>query len=58
MWGSICIEGAEVGNASTCVTLMNLVRFGNKKVIEKYNCSYLRKAAINVTQVTVFQKIK
>ena len=31
---------------------MNLVRLGNKKVLESFNCSYLRKAAINVTRIT------
>jgi hypothetical protein len=25
---------------------------GNKKVLKKYNCTYLRKAAINVTRIT------
>ncbi|XP_071806481.1 uncharacterized protein [Asterias amurensis] len=51
-WGSICIEGAALGNASTCVTMMNLIRLGNKKVLKKFNCTYLRKAAINVTKIT------
>ncbi|XP_038073801.1 uncharacterized protein LOC119741921 [Patiria miniata] len=51
-WGSICIEGAAMGNASTCVTMMNLIRLGNKKILKSYNCSYLRKAAINVTRIT------
>lgn len=41
-----------MGNASSCVTLMNLVRLGNKKVLDKFNCTYLRKAAINVTKIT------
>ena len=51
-WGSICTEGAALGNASTCVTMMNLIRLGNKKVLKKFNCTYLRKAAINVTKIT------
>ncbi|XP_022111955.1 uncharacterized protein LOC110991097 [Acanthaster planci] len=51
-WGSICIDGAAMGNASTCVTMMNLIRLGNKKILKKYNCSYLRKAATNVTKIT------
>ncbi|XP_071806455.1 uncharacterized protein [Asterias amurensis] len=50
-WGSICTEGAALGNASTCVTMMNLIRLGNKKVLKKFNCTYLRKAAINVTKI-------
>jgi hypothetical protein len=41
-----------MGNAASCVTLMNLIRLGNKKVLKKYNCTYLRKAAINVTRIT------
>ena len=52
IWPSICIEGAAMGNASSCVTLMNLIRLGNKKVLKKFNCSYLRQAAINVTKIT------
>ena len=31
---------------------MNLIRLGNTKVLEKYNCQYFRKAAINVTRIT------
>ncbi|XP_064641872.1 uncharacterized protein LOC135496469 [Lineus longissimus] len=52
IWASVCAEGAALGNASSCVTLMNLIRLGNKKVLEKYNCTYLRKAAINATEIT------
>ena len=52
LWSSICIEGAAMGNASSCVTMLNLLRLGNKKILKKYNCQYLRKAAINVTQIT------
>ncbi|XP_038049048.1 uncharacterized protein LOC119722788 isoform X1 [Patiria miniata] len=52
IWASVCAEGASMGNASSCVTLLNLIRLGNKKVLEKYNCTYLRKAAINVTKIT------
>ena len=52
IWSSVCIEGAAMGNASSCVTIMNLLRLGNKKVLKKYNCQYLRKAAINVTKIT------
>ena len=52
IWASVCIEGAAMGNASSCVTILNLLRLGNKKVLKKYNCQYLRKAAINVTKLT------
>lgn len=52
IWASVCTEGAAMGHASSCVTLMNLVRLGNKKVLKKYNCTYLRHAAINVTKIT------
>ena len=41
-----------MGNASSCVTLINMVRLGNKKILQRYNCSYFRKAAINVTRLT------
>ena len=52
VWAGVCEEGAAVGHASSLVTLMNLVRMGNKKVLKKYNCQYLRQAAINVTEIT------
>lgn len=52
VWASVCAEGASLGHASSTVTLMNLVRLGNKKVTEAYNCKYLRKAATNVTLIT------
>ena len=52
IWSGICEEGASVGHASSTMTLMNLIRMGNKKVLQKYNCTYLRKAAIKVTEIT------
>ena len=52
IWASICVEGAAMGHASACVTLMNLIRLENTKVLNRYNCTYLRKAAINVTRIT------
>ena len=52
IWAGVCEEGASVGHASSAVTLMNLIRMGNKKVLKKYNCQYLRQAAINVTEIT------
>jgi len=52
IWAGVCEEGASVGHASSTVTIMNMVRMGNTKVLGKYNCQYLRQAAINVTQIT------
>ena len=52
IWASVCEEGAPVGHACSTITLMNLIRLGNKKVLEKYNCTYLRTAAIEVTKIT------
>ena len=55
IWASVCIEGAAMGAASSTIILMNLIRLGNKKVLTKYNCPYLRQAAINVTKITTGQ---
>lgn len=52
VWASICEEGAALGHACSSISIMNLIRMGNKKVQEKYNCTYLRQAAINVTKAT------
>ena len=52
IWAGVCEEGASVGHASSIVTIMNLVRMGNEKVLTKYSCQYLRKAAIKVTELT------
>ena len=52
VWASLCEEGAALGHACSSVTMMNLVRLGNKKVLKKYNCTYLRKAAIAITTIT------
>ena len=52
MWASTIIEGASMGAASSTIVLMNLIRLGNKKVLKKYNCQYLRQCAINVTRIT------
>ena len=48
----VCTEGAAVGHASSTVSIMNLIRMGNTKVQKKFNCTYLREAAINVTKIT------
>ena len=52
VWASLCEEGAAMGHACSTVTIMNLVRMGNKRVLENFNCTYLRTAAINVTEIT------
>ena len=52
VWASLCEEGAAMGHASSSVVLMNLVRLGNKRVLETYNCKEFRKAAIEVTRIT------
>ncbi|CAH1801898.1 unnamed protein product [Owenia fusiformis] len=52
IWASVCGEGASMGQASSCVTLMNMIRLGNKKVLKAYNCKHLRRAAIEVTKIT------
>ena len=52
IWASICEEGAALGHACSTVTLMNLVRMGNKKVLKRYNCHALRDAASSVTKIT------
>ena len=52
IWAAVCEEGAAVGHCSSAVTILNLIRHGNSKVIDKYNCSYLRQAAIEVTKIT------
>jgi len=50
MWAAVCMEGAGMGHADTCTAILNLIRLGNEKVLDKYNCKYLREAAINVTK--------
>ena len=52
IWASVCEEGAAMGHACSSIALMNLVRLGNKKVLKRYNCTYLRTAAANVTHIT------
>ncbi|CAC5393052.1 unnamed protein product [Mytilus coruscus] len=52
IWASVIKEGAAMGNAPSIVTILNLIRMGNKKVLKKFNCTYLRKAAINMTRIT------
>ena len=52
IWAGLCEEGASMGHACSTVTMMNLVRMGNKNILEKFNCTELRKAAQNVTKIT------
>jgi len=52
IWAGLCDEGAAMGHASSTVTLLNLIRMGNRKVLTKYNCTELRNAAIAVTRIT------
>ena len=52
IWASVAEEGAAMGHACSTITLMNLIRMGNKIVQQKYNCTYLRTAAIKITQLT------
>ncbi|CAG2220393.1 unnamed protein product [Mytilus edulis] len=52
IWASVIKEGAAMGNAPSIVTILNMIRMGNKRVLKKFNCTYLRKAAINMTRIT------
>ena len=52
VWASLCAEGAALGHACSAITLMNLVRLGNEKVLKRYKCTELRRAAIKVTEIT------
>ena len=52
IWASLCEEGAAVGHASTTVTTLNLIRTGNTKVLDRYNCLEMREAAREITKIT------
>ncbi|XP_028397493.1 uncharacterized protein LOC114521305 [Dendronephthya gigantea] len=52
IWCSVCEEGAALGHASSSVTLLNLIRLGNQRVLKQYNCEQLRQAAQEVTRIT------
>ncbi len=52
VWASLCEEGAALGHACSSVTMMNIVRMGNKKILKKYKCTQLREAAKAVTVIT------
>ena len=51
IWCAIPEEGAALGHASSCMTIMNLIRLGNKKVLKRYKCTQLRKAAAEITRI-------
>lgn len=51
IWCSVSEEGAALGHASSALTIMNLIRLGNTKVLHKYHCTYLRKAAQRITKI-------
>ena len=52
VWASLCEEGAALGHACSSVTMMNLIRMGNEKVQQTYNCKHLRSAAYEITKLT------
>ena len=52
IWCAVCIEGAALGHADSCTTILNMIRLGNTAVLKQYNCKYLREAAIRVTEIT------
>ena len=52
IWASLCDEGAALGHACSTLTIMNLIRMGNVKVLERYNCKELRDSAQRVTEIT------
>ena len=52
MWASVCEEGSAFGHACSSIALLNLICMGNTKVLKRYNCTYLRDAAIAVTRIT------
>ena len=57
VWCGICSEGAALGHADSCTTILNLIRLGNCKVLKSgMNCQYLRQAAINVTEIVTTEK--
>ena len=52
IWASLIIEGASMGHSCSSVTLMNLIRMGNKKVLKQYNCTNLRGVPQEITRIT------
>ena len=41
-----------MGHATSCLTIINLIWIGNKKVLKKFNCQKLRTGSRNVTMAT------
>ena len=52
IWAGLSDEGAALGHAGSAITLTNLWRLGNKKILKSYNCDALRSAAFNVAKIT------
>ena len=52
IWAGLSDDGATIGHASSSVTILNLLRLGNTKVIQKYNIKQLKKSATTVTRIT------
>ena len=52
IWASMCQDGGELGHACSSVTVMNLVRLGNTKVLQKYDCIKMRSAAQTITRIS------
>ena len=38
MMTAVCKEGAGMGHADSCTAITNLIRLGNRKVLDRYNC--------------------
>lgn len=51
IWAGLCEEGAAMGHASSCLTIMNLIRMENKKILDKFTCQEVRNAAIQCTEI-------
>ena len=52
IWSGICAEGAAMGHASSCLVIMNLIRLGNTKVLQRYKCNQLSEASRAITNIT------
>ncbi|XP_078374129.1 uncharacterized protein LOC144657648 [Oculina patagonica] len=52
IWASLIIQGASMGHSCSTVTLLNMIRLGNKKVLKQYHCTALREAAQEVCRIT------
>ena len=52
IWAGLSDDGATIGHASSSVTILNLLRLNNTKVIQKYNIKQLKKSATTITRIT------